>query len=208
MNGRARRGSIVEWSVASAPLEGGESGDEAVVVERDARALLVAIDGLGHGPEAALAARCAAEIASAHDGEAVIAIVERCHEGLRHTRGVAMTVVAIDVAASSATWTGVGNVDCVLVRAGRGSPAPREAISLRGGVVGYRLPPMHARSIALAPGDTFVLATDGIRSGFTEALDALEAPAAMAESILERHGKGTDDALVLVARYLGGGSPS
>jgi phosphoserine phosphatase RsbX len=52
-------------------------------------------------------------------------------------------------------------------------------------------------------GDTLVFATDGISGDFLADVSAREEPQRLADQILARHGKGTDDALVLVARYLG-----
>ena len=48
---------LLEWGVATRALEGqSESGDMAVVVPFDHGVLAAAVDGLGHGPEAARAA--------------------------------------------------------------------------------------------------------------------------------------------------------
>src|SRR5438552_424629 len=58
----------------------------------------------------------------------------------------------------------------------------------------------------VARGDLLIFATDGIRGGFTEGLPTDATPQQLADEILARYGKGTDDALVLVARYAGGGS--
>jgi len=52
-------------------------------------------------------------------------------------------------------------------------------------------------------GDTLIFATDGVRSDFLDApLRQLE-PQALADHILAHWGTQTDDALVLVVRYLG-----
>jgi len=48
-----------------------------------------------------------------------------------------------------------------------------------------------------------VFASDGIATGFLSDVSAKEDPQRLADQILARHGKGTDDALVLVARYIG-----
>jgi hypothetical protein len=48
-----------------------------------------------------------------------------------------------------------------------------------------------------------ILATDGIRSGFAEDVSLSDPPQRIAEQILARRATGMDDALVLVARYLG-----
>jgi negative regulator of sigma-B (phosphoserine phosphatase) len=72
------------------------------------------------------------------------------------------------------------------------------------GVLGDRLPRLRLQSVQLEPGDMIVLATDGIRRSFVEEHTLHDAPMAAAERILERHGRKTDDALVLVMRYNGG----
>jgi negative regulator of sigma-B (phosphoserine phosphatase) len=70
--------------------------------------------------------------------------------------------------------------------------------------VGLQVPSLRTAVLPVAPGDTLVLATDGIRSGFAEKLSPEASPQQLADGILARDVKGTDDALVLVARYLGG----
>jgi hypothetical protein len=51
-----------------------------------------------------------------------------------------------------------------------------------------------------------IFATDGVRSGFVEGLTADRTTEELAGGILEQFGRTTDDALVLVARYLGNAS--
>src|SRR5207249_10299253 len=64
----------------------------------------------------------------------------------------------------------VGSVAGVLQRVGPfGSPAS-ETLLLRSGVVGSHLPPLSASARSVNPGDTLILATDGIRRGFAEEL--------------------------------------
>jgi phosphoserine phosphatase RsbX len=74
---------------------------------------------------------------------------------------------------------------------------------LRGGIVGYQLPPLRTRALSISQGDTLIMATDGIRSGFTAGVNLRDSPQTIAESILALHTKGSDDSLVVVARYLG-----
>jgi negative regulator of sigma-B (phosphoserine phosphatase) len=49
--------AMLDWAWAGAALEGDESGDACLVAPLPHGALLAVIDGLGHGPEAAVAAR-------------------------------------------------------------------------------------------------------------------------------------------------------
>jgi len=51
-----------------------------------------------------------------------------------------------------------------------------------------------------------VFATDGVSAGFAETVVAVGPPQRLAEQVLDRNFRGTDDALVLVAKYLGTGS--
>jgi serine phosphatase RsbU (regulator of sigma subunit) len=194
--------AVLEWGWAGSALEL-VSGDLHVVVPHAGGALVALLDGLGHGTEAVAAARAAVPILEAHADEPVLALMQRCHEGLRRTRGAVISLASIDARNSTLTWAGVGNVAGVLVRANHAAPQASEAIIARGGVVGYRLPPLHANTLRVAPGDTLIMATDGIRFGFTEGLAMALDPQVIAETILARFATGTDDAHVLVARYLG-----
>jgi hypothetical protein len=58
----------------------------------------------------------------------------------------------------------------------------------------------------IKPGDVFLLATDGLAPGYSNQVK-LEAPLQqLADQILVSYSRGTDDALVLVGRYLGVGA--
>jgi phosphoserine phosphatase RsbX len=191
--------AAIAWGWAGSGLEA-QSGDLHVVVPFPGGALVVLIDGLGHGPEAAMAASAAVPVLEAHASDPVVDLVQHCHGALRKTRGAVMSLASFRTADSSMTWLGVGNVDAVLVR-GRGERA--EAIAVRGGVVGYQLPPVRATTVTVSPGDVLIMATDGIHSGFTGGLVIEDSPQDIAESILARFARRSDDAHVVVARYLG-----
>jgi negative regulator of sigma-B (phosphoserine phosphatase) len=197
-----RERPILAWGVAAAALEG-ESGDLHAVVPFTDGLLVAVIDGLGHGPEAAAAARAARAILEECAGDPLGVVIERCHEGIRPTRGVVMSVASFDVRGSSMTWAGVGNVEAVLVRAELGRDRAYEAIQSRGGVVGSRLPPLSVRTLLVAAGDLLIMATDGVRHGFLDVLKrGVADPQVIAGQIMAGYAKGSDDALVLVGQYL------
>ena len=79
----------VEWGVATRCRRGeATSGDLAVVTLLPEGVLVAGIDGLGHGAEAARAARRAAEVVRESRGRDLVLLVERCHVALqRHARG-------------------------------------------------------------------------------------------------------------------------
>ncbi|HEY3252745.1 MAG TPA: hypothetical protein VGJ91_02315, partial [Polyangiaceae bacterium] len=102
--------SVIDWAWAGLAFESGVSGDLHVVEALPHGALIAVIDGLGHGPEAAAAARAAAAILHARAELSVQELLELCHEGLRKTRGAVMTLASLDTRSSTIDCCGVGNV--------------------------------------------------------------------------------------------------
>ena len=101
------------------------------------------------------------------------------------------------------TWMGIGNVAGLLVRADPKADPARENLLLRGGVVGYSLPSLMAAKFKIQAGDMLIFATDGIDHEFATSLQTGQSPQHLATHVLTRHGKNTDDALALVARWIG-----
>jgi serine phosphatase RsbU (regulator of sigma subunit) len=189
------------------------SGDHYLVKPFEHGLLAAVVDGLGHGEEAAQAAELAVETLGAQPAATVEQLLKDCHEKLRRTRGAVLSLALFNhndqTAASTMTWLGVGNVKGLLVRAARPS-ASHEWLFLRGGVVGYNLPNLRPLSLPIAVGDQLIFVTDGIRSGFDQLLAARPAsspvplePQLLANAILEQYSRHTDDALVLVLKYMG-----
>jgi phosphoserine phosphatase RsbX len=193
----------LDWSVAARALAGEDtSGDRAVVAVAGEKALAAAIDGIGHGAKAAMAAETARAVVAGSAEQDVISIVERCHAALQPTRGVAMSVASFDCTTDVMTWAGVGNVEGRFLRGGElGRPA--DSLLLRSGVAGHELPQLTASEVGLRRGDILILATDGIRRDFADQLATSGSTRDIADRLLELHATETDDALVLVARYMG-----
>jgi len=195
--GNARLTEQLDWahrSRALDPVQG--SGDLQVVELFPEGALLAVIDGLGHGPEAALASRRAADVMRAHAASDPVDIVARCHAALRATRGAALLVLSLSFRDALVMWAGVGNIEGWHMR-----PTGREALLSRAGVVGYQITSPRLQSAPLTSGDLFVLASDGISVRFSEILTRTGRPEDVAEAIFTRYAGVTDDALVLAARY-------
>lgn len=196
--------AIIDWAVATLALEGESvSGDLHAVIPFEGGALVAAIDGLGHGPEAAVAARHAAAALEENAAQPVTELLMRCHEKLRGTRGAVITLASFSVRESTMSWVGVGNIEGTLLRVDPGEGRPRESVMLVGGVPGHQLPSIRANELSVSPGDTLVLATDGVRGGYLDLMDLTDSPQKLADQLLADYGKATDDALVLVARYMG-----
>ena len=137
-----------------------------------------------------------------------------------------MSIASFNALTETMTWLGVGNVegrlfrarpDAILREERRVGPVPvaaerrraeqgrheSESLLLRAGVVGSHLPPLDGARLSIQSGDTVVLATDGVDLSSEEDVGPDESPQAIAERLLSRHKKGTDDALVLVVRWVG-----
>jgi phosphoserine phosphatase RsbX len=200
--------SRLELGIAERALPGEyRSGDRAVFAAYEGGALVAAIDGLGHGSGAAEASAVAAEVLTAHPDDEPAHLLDACHAAMSRTRGAVMTLAWFDLGEGRLSWTGVGNVEGRLVHAGAGvgGMGPTEGALTKGGVVGYNLPSIRVTSTELLAGDVMVLATDGIDSGFAEAIVAGGSAQDIADRILTEHGKQGDDALAVVVRYLAGG---
>jgi serine/threonine protein phosphatase PrpC len=194
----------VEWGVAARPLHATEEcGDTELVAFSPPTVVVAVADGLGHGAEAAVAAKAVASVLTRHAGGTPTDLILRCHEELRRTRGAVVSLASFDTTDDRMTWLGVGNVEGILVRQDDAAQPRRHALLLRSGVVGYRLPTLRTETLQVSPGDRLILATDGIRSDFSSESPFGRTVQELADHILARHGKPTDDALVLVARYLG-----
>jgi phosphoserine phosphatase RsbX len=196
--------SFFDCGVSSVPLAGEKvSGDAQVVVPFANGVLLAAVDGLGHGEEASTAATKTIELLKSRPSEDIITLVQHCHESLNNTRGVVLTLASFNSDDETLSWMGVGNVESVVIRAAGHKGPPHHSVVLRGGVVGYQLPPLKVSVLKLAAGDTLIFATDGIQALFWEKLNLTFSPDKTAADIMSRFSTGTDDALVLVARYQG-----
>lgn len=179
-------------------------GDAFLVRSVEDGVLMIVVDGLGHGPEAALAAQRALQTIERSTQSLPSALMSECHRALQATRGVVMGIAHVDVHADALTWIGVGDVRAVLRRVGPAGPVKEEAMLTQNGIVGRSLPPLRPVRRSLAVGDTVIITTDGVRDGFVPGLKGTEPPDRIANELLERHAVTTDDALVLVARYRGG----
>jgi negative regulator of sigma-B (phosphoserine phosphatase) len=201
------RAPLIEYGVAAAMLGGQSTSGDRHMVKPFADGVLVAVvDGLGHGGEAATAADLAVRTLETYAHLPLIPLVTRCHEILRHSRGAVMSVASFSARDRTLTWLGVGNVEGVLLRGAANGLSGQESLLLRAGVLGKQLPPLGAATVPVSSGDILILASDGMKSDFACDVNLSDRAQKIADWILARYGKATDDALVFVSRYLGDGS--
>jgi negative regulator of sigma-B (phosphoserine phosphatase) len=198
------RRRALEWGTATTShADRRVSGDVAVVVPTADGALLAAIDGLGRGEEAVHAALAARAMVLETADSGVVPIAQRCHRAMARTRGAAVALACVSTLTSTFSWLGVGTVAGRLVTGDRPRAHAKASLDLRRGVLGDRLPTLEPVTFAIGYGDVLILATDGIAARFADELDVTGTPRDIAERIVSSHWNGTDDAVVVVLRYLG-----
>lgn len=197
------------WGVASHPqAHQSECGDAFTIQPIPTGFLVAAIDGLGHGRDAARAAKRAVDCIDQSTGLTLPDILRACHQALIGTRGAAISLAQIDIADHGLSWVGVGNVEGVVLNpvAYQAATWRGDTLVVRGGVVGYDMPHLQIAHVHFGLGAVLVFATDGIRQGFGNEIHAGRPPQETADQIMSRYDRGTDDALVLVLQQMWDGS--
>ncbi len=183
----------VDVAHVTIPKPGERQNGDAVLVRRDdeGRTMLAVIDGLGHGPLAADAARAALSLLELLPLRTkVLDAMRGLHERLRETRGAVGTVCIIDNERLEAC--AVGNVQ--LVSANCSVP-----LVLSSGVLGRQVAKYRVCEAELKSGARLALVSDGIALKFRlEELKHLKAGEAC-NLIISRFRRGDDDATVLIA---------
>jgi len=135
---------VIEWGVAMRTLPGeAQCGDVHLVKPIASGVLLAVADGLGHGAEAAAAARAAVTALERHAGESPLALVERSHRALHGTRGAVLSLALVNRHERSLTWLGVGNVEGTLLY---GTDGARRRCASRPATPSSSLPTASARA--------------------------------------------------------------
>ena len=195
------RDALVDIGAVCLPIDGETvCGDGWAVVQSAERAVILLVDGLGHGASAAEAADVA--IAAFHTlvARSPREIVTELHAALRGTRGAALAVADVTAAPDGATvrYCGVGNTVATLV-----SDAPPRALPSMNGTAGLQVRAMQEFTQRWTTGTMLVLHTDGITTRWRA--DAYRGilgrdPAILAAALQRDHTRGRDDATVLVFR--------
>lgn len=182
--------------------ESGDAWTVAAVTTSAVAALLV--DGLGHGPEAAVAAEAAIASFQGRPTTDLETLVYRAHEAMRPTRGGVLGAAIIDSDRGEVSFAGIGNITACVVANGKNQYLPS-----RDGVLGGQVPVPHAKAVQAPWGSnaTLVLASDGIHAHWDlEAYPGLlgHDPAVVAAVVQRDYERGSDDAAVVVVQDLRG----
>lgn len=185
--------------VISIPKPGEDiCGDNWFLAEREGGALLAVADGLGHGPDAAKAARAALNALAEHPTSQPLELLDLAHERARSTRGAALAITALEFASQMVRYVSAGNIfSCV-----HGDGQRRVLLSMNG-IVGHRLQKVREITEAWPQGGLVIMHSDGIGTQWDlQTYPGLAArhPALVAAVLYRDFVRRTDDATIVVVR--------
>lgn len=196
---RAPREERLEIGAIVVPKPGEvECGDAWCYVERAGGALVMGVDGLGHGLGAAQAASLACEVFVTEKTRAPAAVLERVHANLRTTRGAAVILIEINWDQRQLLAAGIGNLVAAIVE---GDSVKR--IPSYNGIVGHATPRIRELSYAISPAAAVVFHSDGLTTSWQPERypGLMQHPCATIAGVLYRDCKrGRDDCLAVVLR--------
>jgi hypothetical protein len=169
-------------------------GDSFVIEQREGALLAAVIDGLGHGYESSVAAERAVEVIREHADLGVGAILQRCHQELRTTRGAAVGVMKISDSGEG-EFCGIGNIEVQSLN------GPPPSVFCLAGIVGHNMRTSKVMKVAMKPGDIYCLMSDGVSSRGNLKSCLPGSPEAVARRIVESWGKDHDDATAVVVGF-------
>lgn len=193
------------WEVGAVclALPGEELCGDAWDIGTGERGITVCVaDGLGHGPDAALASDAAVALAALRPDLAPAAMMRLAHDTLRGGRGAALAVAVVDEDTAQLTFAGVGNIAGCIYHEGA-----RRHLMSHNGIVGSNLRKVQEFVHPFAPGAMLILHSDGIATRWdVNAYPGLRSrhPALIAAVLYRDFVRPRDDAMVVVVRQRGG----
>ena len=192
----ARHGSV---GAVCLPVHGEEECGDAWAIDVSAdRVTVMLVDGLGHGPGAAIAARAAMTVFLDVAADSPESILNAMQIALHPTRGAALSVTILDQSRRVATFCGVGNVDGRVVTV----DTARHMVP-QNGIVGHTMPRPQPTEVPWPADGRLVMHSDGIVSRWrTDSYPGLLArhPSLLAGVLFRDFRRERDDATVLVLR--------
>lgn len=175
-----------------------ECGDAWAITQGVETCSIAVIDGLGHGVDAALAAREAVRVVSRNEGRGVEETLEVAHGALRPTRGAAMAVAKIRLGSGHVDYAGIGNIVGAIA-----SATSLKRMASFDGTIGHVVQRIKAFEYQLEAGQVLILHSDGLKShwkvdGYPDLLQ--RDPFLMAGVLYRDYFRGQDDVTVVVAR--------
>jgi anti-sigma regulatory factor (Ser/Thr protein kinase) len=174
------------------------AGDAWTAIHSERRHVILVADGLGHGPDAAAAARAATKSVEDNPQREPAEAMTAIHQALRVTRGAAAAIVVLQPGREVGTFCGVGNISGVASVNGK----PRHLVSYNG-ILGHNMLKAREFDFPFPAGALLVMHSDGLNTHWKlENYPGLEArhPSLIAAVLYRDHARGRDDATVVAIR--------
>jgi hypothetical protein len=160
--------------------------------------LVLAADGLGHGPQAADAAQAARVVFLRASQTAPAELVERTHAALASTRGAAVAIAEFDRRRRLVRFAGIGNISGTIAA----GDATRSMVSHHG-TAGHDVARIQEWTYPWPGGALGILHSDGLSARW-KLSDypglAARHPLLIAGMLYRDHRRGSDDASIVVIR--------
>jgi len=173
-------------------------GDGWAFASDGLRAALLLADGLGHGPDAEVAAQEAVRIFRKNPFAPLSELMLQAHATLRATRGAALAAAHLDAGAGTIRSAGAGNV---MLRVASG--VADKAILTQNGTVGVQVRKTEETTADWPRHAILAVYSDGIQSRWPASAIAplLGADPTLAAAVIARdYCRGRDDATIMVIR--------
>lgn len=204
----AGRAGGLEFGCVNLPVDGEfVCGDSWAVAQVEGRDLVLVVDGLGHGPQAAEAADEAVRVFGSRAWQGPGEVVQAAHAALRSTRGAALAVAQLDRGRGQVLFSGVGNVGGVILDPAEGR---RTSLVSHNGTVGHMVRKVQEFAYPWSRGSLLVMSSDGLGTRWDlERYAGLAArhPGLVAGVLYRDFRRTRDDVTVVVAREDGPGPP-
>jgi len=190
----------VQFSAINVPAPNEtECGDAWHLWMADGRLSAMVVDGLGHGPLAAIAAARALQVIDESAFDSPETYLSAAHLALRSSRGAALAMAQVHLAQGTLSYAGIGNI------AGRiiGPTGLSQSLLSHNGIVGVESRKPQQFEHVWQNGDLLVMHSDGLseRWKLEDYAGLAHADTAVIAAVIYRDAKrGRDDATILVTR--------
>ncbi len=191
---------LFEWGVICIPVAQEEvSGDAwSTYTMADNTQLFMLADGLGHGPDAHLAASEAVRIFNERGDASLIDILLAQHAALKKTRGAAIAIIKIDPFRQEASYLGVGNISGTIL-----TPHKNYSMLSYNGIIGHQFRTVHEMKYPFNNKSILVMHSDGLSNQWEKIYSvelSRQSPATTAGLLYRGFKRKRDDVCVLVAK--------
>ena len=192
----AVNGAAVRAGVICAEKQGEDvCGDGWAVLQGRGRVIVLVVDGLGHGFDAA---RAAIEVVQKKSHLNAPDLMDAMHGALRPTRGAAAAIAMLQPESELCVFCGIGNISANIRSAG----SSRSMVS-HNGTLGHQVRKIQEFQYPFPKGSLLVMHSDGVATHWDlAAYPGLEArhPSLVAAALYRDHSRQRDDLTVLTLR--------